>query len=65
VIRLLARVRAQWFNSAEVTDITSGRFLGISYTSVTVCARHIQQGYPLADERSREQAQQNTDWARS
>jgi hypothetical protein len=65
VIRLLARVRHQWFNSAEVTDITSGRFLGIPYTRVTVCARHIQQGYLLADEPSRAQAQQNTDWARS
>ena len=65
VIRLLALVRQQWFNSAEVTDITSRRFLGIPYTSVTVHARHIQQSYCLADERTRAQAQQNTDWARS
>ena len=65
VIRLLALVRKEWFNSAEVTNITSGRFLGIPYTSVTVHARHIQQNYFLADERSRAQAQRNTDWARS
>lgn len=65
VIRLLALVRQQSFNSAEVTDITNARFLGIPYTSVTVHARHIQQNYCLADERSRAQAQQNTDWARS
>lgn len=64
VIRLLALVRKQWFNSAEVTDINSGHFLGIPFTSVTVHARHIQQNYCLADEPTRAQAQQNTDWAR-
>ena len=63
VIRLLALVRGQWFNSAEVTAISNGHFLGIPYTSVTVHARHIQQGYLLADERARARAQQNTDWA--
>ena len=65
VIGLLARVREQWFNSAEVTAISTRHFLGIPYTAVTVHARHIQQGYLLPDAPTRARAQQNTDWART
>ena len=65
VIGLLARVREQWFNSAEVTAISTRHFLGIPYTAVTVHARHIQQGYLLADKPTRAREQQSTDWART
>jgi hypothetical protein len=65
VIRVLALIRARRFNSAEVTAISKGHFLGIPYTSVRVQARHIQRSYLLDDESSRTQAQQDIDWARS
>lgn len=64
VIRVLASIRTRRFNSAEVTAISKGHFLGIPYTSVRVQARHIQRSYLLDGERSRAQAQQDIDWAR-
>lgn len=65
LIRVLAVIRARRYNSAEVTAISKGHFLGIPYTSVKVRARHIQVSYLLEGERSRAKAQQDTDWARA
>ena len=65
LIRVLANVRSLRFNSAEVTAIGSGRFLGIPYTTIAMRARHIQQGAILQGLRMRHQAQRDTDWARS
>lgn len=65
LIRVLAKVRARRFNSAEVKVIAKGHFFGIPYTSVRVDARHIQQSYMLDGENSRAQVQRDTDWARS
>jgi hypothetical protein len=64
LIRVLALIRVRRFNSAEVTAISTGHFLGIPYTSVRVQARHIQRSYLLDGERARAQAQQDVDWAR-
>jgi hypothetical protein len=65
LIRILAKVRARRFNSAELKIVSTGHFLGIPYTSVRVDARHIQQSYMLDGETSRAQVQRDTDWARS
>jgi hypothetical protein len=57
LIRLLAMVRARRFNSAEVKVISTGHFLGVPYTSLSVDARHIQQSYMLDAESSRAKVQ--------
>jgi hypothetical protein len=43
VKRLLARTRAQQFNSMQLSNILRERFLGIPFLSVVAHARHIQQ----------------------
>jgi hypothetical protein len=47
VKRILAKQEGQKFNSLEVTEIISKRFLGIPFLSVTAHFRHIQQGICL------------------
>jgi hypothetical protein len=47
VKRILAKQEGQKFNSLEVTEIISKRFLGIPFMSVTAHSRHIQQGIGL------------------
>jgi hypothetical protein len=47
VKRILAKQEGQKFNSLEVTEIISKRFLGIPFMSVTAHSRHIQQGISL------------------
>jgi hypothetical protein len=47
VKRILAKQEGQRFNSLEVTEIISKRFLGIPFMSVTAHSRHIQQGIGL------------------
>ena len=44
---VLAKQRGQKFNSLEVTNVVSKRFLGIPFMSVTAHSRHIQQGVGL------------------
>jgi len=41
--RMLARLKADKFNSLQITRVTSERFLGVPYVSVTACSRHIQE----------------------
>ena len=47
VKRILAKQEGQKFNSLEVTEIISKRFLGIPFMSVTAHSRHIQLGIGL------------------
>ena len=47
VRKLLAKVRAQDFNCAELTGVTTSHFLGIPYVSIRGHARQVQQGYQL------------------
>jgi hypothetical protein len=47
VKQILAKREAQKFNSLEVTEIISKRFLGIPFMRVTAHFRHIQQGICL------------------
>ncbi len=47
VHQILAKREGQKFNSVEVTEIISKRFLGIPFMSVTAHFRHIQQGICL------------------
>ncbi len=43
VKRILAKLKSEKFNSLEVTAVASKRFLGVPYTSVSACSRHIQE----------------------
>src|SRR5467141_1516303 len=47
VRRVLAKQKGQKFNSLEITNVVSKRFLGIPFMRVTAHARHIQQGMGL------------------
>jgi hypothetical protein len=51
VKQILAKREGQKFNSLEVTEIISKRFLGIPFMSVTAHFRHIQQGICLVPSR--------------
>jgi hypothetical protein len=52
IIRILADRGAKKFNSLEITQIESKRFLGIPYASVSAQSRHIQvDGILYADEK--------------
>jgi hypothetical protein len=64
VDRLLAKIQAQDFNAAEVTEISTKHFLGIPYLSVCAHARHLQQGNTFQLQSARRQAQHDMDWAR-
>ena len=43
VKRILANLKSERFNSFEITRVTSKRFLGVPYVSVSACSRHIQE----------------------
>jgi hypothetical protein len=47
VKRVLAKHKEQKFNSLEITNVVSKRFLGIPFISITAHSRHIQQGIRL------------------
>ncbi|HEU5400781.1 MAG TPA: hypothetical protein VFU86_05455 [Terriglobales bacterium] len=64
VDRVLAKIRKQDFNAAEVDEISTKHFLGIPYVSVSANARHLQQGNALQDQIVRRQAQHDLEWAR-
>lgn len=55
--RLLAIVKSRWFNSAEVTSVASGLFLGIPYVALSGHSRQIQESAPLGDAVERKRAQ--------
>jgi len=52
VKRILVKREGQEFNSVEVTEIISKRFLGIPFMRVTAHFRHIQQGICLVPARN-------------
>jgi hypothetical protein len=41
--RIIAKLRARNFNCLEITQVTSKRFLGLPYMSVSAHSRHIQK----------------------
>jgi hypothetical protein len=47
VRRALPRLDRLKFNSLEITNVVSKRFLGVPFTSVAIHSRHIQQGISL------------------
>ncbi len=64
MMRILSKIRAQKFNSVEVTEISRKRFLGIPYVSMVAHARHIQESHFLRNDSERTQQQRDVDWAR-
>ena len=44
VKRILAKLKGEKFNSLEITEVVSNRFLGVPYVSVSAHSRHIQKG---------------------
>ena len=63
VKRFLAIVKSRWFNSAEITSLSSGFFLGIPYVTLSGHSRHIQEGALLPDAAQRKSAQKESAWA--
>jgi len=47
VHRLLANLKAEKFNSLEITGIAAKRFLGLPYVTVSAHPRHIQESMVL------------------
>jgi len=47
VERVLAKKQSQNFNSLEITNIVSKRFLGLPYLTISAHSRHIQEGMYL------------------
>jgi hypothetical protein len=43
VKRILAKLKSERFNSLEITQVASKRFLGLPYATVSACSRHIQE----------------------
>jgi hypothetical protein len=63
VNRLLAIVKSRWFNSAEITSVASGFFLGIPYVALSGHSRQIQESAQLLDAVQRKGAQKDALWA--
>lgn len=51
LIRILAKVKRQSFNSLEVTGIVANRFLGVPYATVSAHSRQIQETCRLGGRR--------------
>ena len=47
VKRILAKLKSERFNSLEITQVASKRFLGVPYASVSARSRHIQESLVL------------------
>lgn len=63
VNRFLATVKARWFNSAEITSVAGGFFLGIPYITLSGYSRQIQQSAQLPNAAGRKNAQKDAAWA--
>jgi hypothetical protein len=63
VKRFLATVKSRWFNSAEITSLNTGFFLGISYLTLSGHSRYVQQSSQLLDAAHRKSAQSDAAWA--
>jgi hypothetical protein len=44
VLRMLAKLKSEKFNSLEITRVVSKRFFGLPYVTVSARSRHIQDG---------------------
>lgn len=64
LIRILAKVKQQNFNSLEVTGIVAKRFWGIPYATVSAHSRHIQQSCQLNGLEARRTSKRDSEWAR-
>ena len=62
--RILEKVKPQYFNGLEVTEIVAQRFLGVPYVTVSAHSRHMQQGCNLDSSEARRTAQNDAAWAR-
>ena len=65
LMRILAKVKPQHFNSLEVTGIVARRFLGVPYVTVSAHSRHMQQSCNLDSSEARRTSQNDAAWARS
>ncbi len=63
--RLLTKLKLQTFNSAEITEIATRRFLGIPYLTLSAHARHVQMGPFLEGSAERERGRRDAEWARA
>ncbi len=63
VRKLLAKVKMQEFNCAELTSVTRSTLLGIPYCRVRGHSRHIQRGFEVDALDTRIRLQEQTDWA--
>ncbi len=53
VQRVLAKLKSDRCNSLEIAQVTTKRFLGLPYVTVSAHARHIQEGIFLFQEQRR------------
>jgi len=53
VNRLLANLKAEKWNSLEITRVAAKSFLGLSYVTVSAHQRHIQEGMVLLQDQRR------------
>lgn len=61
--KILSEVNAQGFNCAQISEITSKRFLGVRYVRVEAHARHLQQSNTLESFKQRSEAIAATAWS--
>ena len=45
VNQILTKLKLERFNSLEITEVTTNRFLGLPHTTISAHARHIQESY--------------------
>ncbi|MGC1647427.1 MAG: hypothetical protein WA741_16540 [Candidatus Sulfotelmatobacter sp.] len=60
---LLRKVRAQHFNSLEITGIVAKHFLGVPYVTVSAHSRHMQESCQLDSTEARQRSQHNAERA--
>ena len=58
VNQILTKLKLERFNSLEITEVTTNRFLGLPHTTISAHARHIQESMFLFDWMKKRPAQQ-------
>jgi len=58
VNQILTKLKLKRFNSLEITEVDTKRFLGLPHTIITAHARHIQESMFLFDWMKKQQVQQ-------
>ena len=61
--RVLAKVRAEGFNCAQIADVAVKRFLGVPYVRIEAHSRHLQSGNVLATFKQRTRASAAAAWS--